>query len=71
MSTRGGLFVLAFLALSVVYQVVMSTSAKSCDCANVSRAIIRYQDARFRALRECKHVARGGRMGGRVDGVEL
>ena len=30
MSTRGGLFVSAFLAVSVVYQVVTLASAKSC-----------------------------------------
>ena len=42
-----------------------------CDCANVSWAIICCQDAWFRALCECQRVTRGGRMGRRVDGVEL
>ena len=42
-----------------------------CDCANVSWAIVCCQDARFRALRECERVTRGGRMGRRVDGFEL
>jgi len=48
MSARGGLFVSAFLAVSVVYQVVMSTATKSCysarlggreKCDNVGRLI--------------------------------
>ena len=36
MSARGGLFVSAFLAVSVVYQVVMSSATKACYSLRMS-----------------------------------